>query len=87
MAWVERNARNLGDLSPSSADEQARLRPRGKAGRGERRRAKEGALKKAGESDLSIVLRDGRAVHMGKGEARVRSLNRKHAPDGRTNKA
>lgn len=87
MAWVERNARNLGDLSPSSAGEQARQEARRKAGRGERRQAKRGPLKKAGGSDLSIVLRDGRADHMGKGEAGVRSLNRKHDPDGRTESA
>jgi hypothetical protein len=33
------------------------------------------------ESDQSIVLRDGRAVHMGKGLAEIRNSKRKHTLD------
>ncbi|HDO33732.1 MAG TPA: hypothetical protein ENH08_01270, partial [Chromatiales bacterium] len=38
--------------------------------------------KAAGKSDHPIVLRDGRADHMGKGVTVLRSLQRKLAPDG-----
>ena len=34
-----------------------------------------------GESDHLIVLRDGRADHMGKGVTGIRSSQRKHVPD------
>jgi len=33
------------------------------------------------ESDQPILLRDGRAVHKGKGLTGIRSLQRKHCPD------
>jgi len=37
-----------------------------------------GAEKAFGESDLFIVLGDGSAVHMGKGQAGQSGFNRKH---------
>ena len=42
---------------------------------------KEGHLMGRGESDRSIVLRGGRADHMGKGATGLRSPQRKHEPD------
>lgn len=44
-------------------------------------RQRETRLKAFGESDHLIVLRDGRADHMGKGVTVIRSLQRQLAPD------
>ena len=53
--------------------------PPARAGRVYQR--KEGYPMGHGESDRSIVLRGGRADHMGKGATGLRSPHRKHMPD------
>lgn len=96
VACVERNDENLRDPFSSRRQEYGmrifshirgnpdteairNLKPCFYAGRPIQR--KEGRPKTVRESDIPIVLRDGRAVHMGKGYTELRSLQRKHVPD------
>jgi len=94
VACEERSVRNLGGPVDSCHGRVALKRPAkdGPSIRGEQVRGLNstgGTLKVYRESDQLIVLRGGRAVHMGKGLAVVRSRQRKHGPDkeGRGNSA